>query len=1160
MKSKNAIKLAAGLLLAGVPAAEAWAQARAVTGTAILPQLPMGGAGGGTSGITVPLSGPQKLPADAKTRIAVVRRVTVDGAYPELAAQTSALIATVEGRRLSLAEAYEFAARVQQAYGAAGYPLVNAVLEPSSFSQGEVRVQIIDGYIENIDLSAVPEDLRGLVRSRLASLIGRKHITRGELQRQILLIGELPGVNGNTTTRPGAQPGAVILAVKANETPFSATTSVNNYLPSYFGTYQFAQGFVLNNALGLGETIHAEATSSDDFDQFFNGRGKAESFGLSGVLPIGADGATVGAGYSQSRTTPTPLPGEFAPPYDSVERIQNIVQRASVRSTYPVFLSLEQTIRAQIGFDFTDNADNGGPYALAITPSGQYLYSVFHDQYETLRLAGEWKVNFPWDWGGNAISALIFSQGLGGLNGSLTEPLSRPGASPEFSKLRAEVRIIQPLPESFVFAVLGRAQTSFGHSLMLPEELVLDGPDALSGFGLGSLYVDSGAVGRAEFQRPFAIPLGTSNAIAVPYIFGAVGGGRYEQVFAGQNPNVQATSFGGGVRTNGNFTGWPFNETLNFELARVNSNVPYAREGYAATFAYSMKYSDNPFAGARPGLIRLPERRTADFSSSGFYAGLNAGYAFGGNSNIASTGRVVDHSLDDTFGGNAAAVSAANVTRSAPGSANSGVSGGQIGYNYAYDRFVFGGEADFQGLGQAGLSSQTRVANASFAGATETAATTITGSKSVDWLGTVRGRLGVTASPNLLGYVTGGLAYGGVAANTRALQNWTGAGLGPLAAEASSSNTYGDVFGSLVGWTVGGGLEWMFAPGLSLKGEVLYYDLGSKQYSAGGLNTTIAGAPYLFGANNTIAMNSSTRFDGYVLRAGLNYHFGLDEPASSDAPTHVVKGPIESSKPVWNGLYAGLNSGYTWGVGSMAANGAHVGLTDLDRQLGTSLAVTSAEGIPGQSKTAPSGAIGGGQVGYNMQLSRGMIGVEADLQGAGAKNRGAYATLGREPLTRATLLTEVDNAAAIDWLGTVRGRLGFFATPSLLAFGTGGLAYGETTSATFVNQEWRQARSPFSDLLKTSGSIGIADKFMTGWTIGAGFEWMFSRNLSLKGEYLYYDLGVANYASSPAYTSFGKSNSVIPTTSVHYDGQLVRLGLNYHFDYLSAPILVTGGE
>jgi outer membrane immunogenic protein len=78
-----------------------------------------------------------------------------------------------------------------------------------------------------------------------------------------------------------------------------------------------------------------------------------------------------------------------------------------------------------------------------------------------------------------------------------------------------------------------------------------------------------------------------------------------------------------------------------------------------------------------------------------------------------------------------------------------------------------------------------------------------------------------------------------------------------------------------VGWTLGGGLEWMFVPGFTVKAEYLYYDLGSVSAEIGvsGPVVLAAGLP---GFSN--ASTLSVRTSGSILRVGLNYQLG-DIPA-----------------------------------------------------------------------------------------------------------------------------------------------------------------------------------------------------------------------------------------------------------------------------------------
>ncbi len=1104
-------------------------------------RLRLGGGGTSTGIISVPVAGQPAIPRDAKRRWAVVRRVVIAGGFPELQAQTAALIARVQGRRLNLLDAYQFAASVQQVYADAGYPLVSAVLQPRFFARGEIHIEVVDGFIEDLDLSGVPVELRKLIRDRMAAIIGRRHLKLADIQRHILLIGELPGVVGATATKLGNEPGGIILVINATLTPFSYTFGAEDYLPREYGTVLYGQSFTLNNTLGLGETIHAQASSTGDFGRFFDGRAKSQAFGFGGVLPIGPDGFKLGASYTQSRVSPSPVFGEFSPTVPGSEGVHGDLQRASVRAGYPLLLSPMQTVRAQLGFDFTDNVAYLGPSPNFIAPGGVPIFNLFHDRYEDVRAAGEWDINFPWALGGRAASALSYTHGLGGLNGTGIIPLSEPGASPNFNKLFAEVHVTQPLPENFVFAGLGRAQSSFRQPLMEAEQLQLAGPDALSGFALGTLFVDEGAVTRGELQRPIPLSIKGGVGVATPYVFGAWGGGRFDENITGLNPYVHAVSVGGGVRANANLVGWPFNETLDLEVAHVSSNVAIARDGWVASFLYQMTESQNPFTAPPAGLERPTEEMPLSFGDSGFYAGLSSGYTIDGSPRISSTGRVVSNAADVRFFSNGAPVSAANITGSAPAFANSPIGGGQFGYNLTNDHWLVGAEADIQGAGQSSLTTSSRTATAFSAGVPETVTTTFNDQKSLDWLGTVRGRVGMMAMPQLLAYVTGGLAYGEVSAETRGTQSWSGAGLGPYSALASSSVALGDYSGVRLGWVAGAGLEWMFAPGLSVKGEYLYYDLGSANFSSGTLSTSA------LGFTNIVASSSSAHFNGHIIRVGLNYHFGAEQE-----PLPNRKDPIDYDVPIWNGFYAGLNSGYTSGLNSHSSTTGVVGSTALDQQLSgggftTSLAPAAAAAITGRSNSGPGGFIGGAQAGYNLQLNRGLVGIEADIDGSGARGHESFGqadTFGTGAGTFG-LTTRVDNTQAVDWLGTLRGRLGFFLHPDILAYATAGLAYGETSSSTFIDQQWSGA---LLSGFKTSGSMGIDNRLMAGWTAGGGLEWMFSRNMSLKAEYLWYDLGSANYAPSPSFTTFGKSNSALPFTSASYAGGIARVGFNYYFN------------
>ncbi len=280
-------------------------------------------------------------------------------------------------------------------------------------------------------------------------------------------------------------------------------------------------------------------------------------------------------------------------------------------------------------------------------------------------------------------------------------------------------------------------------------------------------------------------------------------------------------------------------------------------------------------------------------------------------------------------------------------------------------------------------------------------------------------------------------------------------------------------------------------------------------------------------------------------QAGMALRYKIGEPGSETGPagSPIFKGPpVAAAAPtsLWGGFYVGVNGGYTW-AGDTNTNFTYQGQ-------GGFASLWTKGGLPSSLGLNSEGILAGAQVGYNYQVQEKVVaGLEADLQGVGVGN----SSVGSWQGSPATYLQAGRNMHS---LGTVRGRVGYLATPTMLVYATGGLAYGEAN----LNATWF---SPLlSPVLYQGGSwLGTTD-LRTGWTAGAGVEWMFLPRWSVKAEYLYYDLGTANTANfGPVfYTSSAKTGSQFSTAgySAPFNGNVVRLGVNYHFNGAGpAPIV-----
>jgi outer membrane immunogenic protein len=255
-----------------------------------------------------------------------------------------------------------------------------------------------------------------------------------------------------------------------------------------------------------------------------------------------------------------------------------------------------------------------------------------------------------------------------------------------------------------------------------------------------------------------------------------------------------------------------------------------------------------------PAAYRLPVKAVVAPpapSWTGFYIGGNVGYGWDNTSSGVSAA-----STDPTLAPALAAELAAGVypTSLSP-SAKGVIGGGQVGYNWQLaSQGLIGLEADLQGSGIKGSASQTLSAPLF-----DTTSTGVT--KSIDWFGTVRGRLGLLVTPQWLLYGTGGFAYGQAKSSFSTTDLTAGCvppGISICAAGASS--------GVRTGWTAGAGAEAMLTPNWSVKVEYLYVDLGSSALSIP--SSTIP----------AIVFGTSTTFREQIARVGVNYHFDWNGP------------------------------------------------------------------------------------------------------------------------------------------------------------------------------------------------------------------------------------------------------------------------------------------
>lgn len=284
---------------------------------------------------------------------------------------------------------------------------------------------------------------------------------------------------------------------------------------------------------------------------------------------------------------------------------------------------------------------------------------------------------------------------------------------------------------------------------------------------------------------------------------------------------------------------------------------------------------------------------------------------------------------------------------------------------------------------------------------------------------------------------------------------------------------------------------------------------------------------------------------GRTARIGFTGKFGGNDPASQLSLARLF-GP-SSGVANWGGFYAGVNTAYNFAEfrGHMTtANGA----------------IASRE-TPNMDVKALSFGI---HAGYNYQFNnRVILGIEADIvRSEIGGSQVAFAAEGStgpygDNLNRLRQFEAVQKSQ-VEWLSTVRGRLGYGFNDRLMVFATGGVAFMRQNETRTQYIGAKTGTGLFDPVNTTVASFAEgASALRTGYVIGGGAEYALSNAWSLKGEYLLARFDNAELQFQNARAGVMIANGYgYPVTSNTVTGRrrlskvdipMVKVGVNYRF-------------
>lgn len=407
---------------------------------------------------------------DAGPRVPV-HAFAIEGNHVYDTAQLQALLADLVGRDLGFDALREAASRITAHYRRHGYVLARAYLPHQDIENGIVRIAVVEGRYGQLELHNRSRVLDGVLRQPLGALRPGGVVRGADLERSLMLLDELPGVDAKGTLRQGAEPGTTDLVIDAERGPLATgALELDNFGDRLTGRYRATGSLAVNSPLRLGDQLTLRGLTSNTDQRYYRAGYQ---------VPVGPASTRIGVAYSEMTYR---LGQEF--------RSLGYHGRATVQSAY-VTQPLLRGRRASL--------------------SAQVLYENknLHDDYDEFEVrndknVGLWSFGLSGNsedgWLGGGRNGFSVTVGIGRLRGNDpldANPLAKTHGS--FTKLNLSALRLQALGARLQLYTQFSAQLA-SRNLDGSEKFTLGGPYGVRAYALGAGSGDQGWQATAELR------------------------------------------------------------------------------------------------------------------------------------------------------------------------------------------------------------------------------------------------------------------------------------------------------------------------------------------------------------------------------------------------------------------------------------------------------------------------------------------------------------------------------------------------------------------------------------------------------------------------------------------------------------------------------------
>lgn len=429
---------------------------------------------------------------------------------------------------ITIGDLFAIRDRLQDIYIKRGYFLTRVILEPGELliTGATPKIRVIEGVITDVVLNGDPGPVEERVRRIAEKLRSDNAVTMAEVERQLLLIQDLPGIAVRARFGPSLSGAGSVLTLDVVRTPFAGYVSIDNRGPGYAGPWQGTLAVATHSHTALGERVELYLYSTPSKEQRFGQ--------VALTLPLNDDGMTL-RGY-----------GGYGPSYPGgllrAAGFASDVTTGGLSLSYPVIRSRRTNLWLQAGVEL-NNANirlkqSDGKYARL---SESHLRIVNLDA----------KVSHADTWLGVTELSLGVNRGLKGLGATPSDDALSPRPDSRTDFTRADVTLsrrqaltsIGTMNVDLTAAIVG----TYGFDVLPPSQKAqLGGSSFGRGYHFGQLTGDRAAQASLELAGRAPTDWLMAGSSVGPYLFYDYG--TVWDIAPEDPPRRYLHSVGGGVR------------------------------------------------------------------------------------------------------------------------------------------------------------------------------------------------------------------------------------------------------------------------------------------------------------------------------------------------------------------------------------------------------------------------------------------------------------------------------------------------------------------------------------------------------------------------------------------------------------------------------------